>query len=943
MFQNLIKILTKLNTGKSYFLIFISIAVTLFFSIFIKNLYFDNDLTDWVSEKSSIGRLPHYIAGKFGSSTPILILLKFDDIFTHDNLSFIKNTSDSAARVTGVDMVLSIANIDDVSSSSDGIKISGLLKYPLPPDREYYKKLKKYVMAKENYRGKIVSADSSTAMIIVKPGTGQRSDIVAANVRENIDKIVRGKNLTVYYGGLPSFLNSISVLVSRDFILLIPLVLITVFSVLFFSFRTARGIFLPLVSVVFATLMTTGLMGLFHIALNVMSVTIPVVLVACGNAYGIHVLNRYYEKAVLFTERKDIIRQVMTEISLPVIISGLTAFFGFLSLGPAQIQLVSDFGIFTGIGIFFATFISLIFIPSYLYKVKIKKSFRMKKAPEECVKVGPVADLFSGLALKSNYLIIFIFGLIIAVGVYYSTKIESRVDYLGYFDKSSEPRVVADFTIKKFGGYFPYNIYIKADIIDPGVEKMLLITEERMKFYTHTGAGGIADMVVSLEGALSGLRTIPDTREEVQNLLFFLEGRNEVDCLMTRDKKESLITLMLKTTDPSLINGLESFLGTYLTNFSSKIATVVNRPDNPELPGIEKIFLGNLFYDNGLDYSNEDLDKMALMLCISNRKFSPSINRESLLRYITGDESEISLDPAEAARVVNSLAALKDFNRDEIIKSLSRSLPRKSVTNAADISDFSKSISRIISENFRQSRIDYLAGLIKKTIPPVKASSILDENLKYAISPLAWETIPSVNPVRKDIVSEAEVHEIGQTGYAYVGELLRREIIRDQVFSLAVTLIVVFLFNIYVFRSVKQGLLSMIAMPFTLIINFALMAIFKIPLDIVTVSIGSISIIGIDYTLHFIARYSIETDKNPGDRLTALKITFATAGKAIIFNALSVGLGFAVLSFSSITALRNLGFLLAMTMFTSCTASLVLLPAVLSLQGASKNHSLKKK
>jgi uncharacterized protein len=95
------------------------------------------------------------------------------------------------------------------------------------------------------------------------------------------------------------------------------------------------------------------------------------------------------------------------------------------------------------------------------------------------------------------------------------------------------------------------------------------------------------------------------------------------------------------------------------------------------------------------------------------------------------------------------------------------------------------------------------------------------------------------------------------------------------------------------------------------------------------VTIGSISIIGIDYTIHFIARYSIEMKKNGQDKAEAFRMTLATAGKAILFNALSVGLGFAVLCFSSIITLRSMGFLLSITMLVSCVTSLTLLPAIL--------------
>ncbi len=929
MFEKLIDKLSQLNIKFSAWIIIGSVVITVLFSIFIKNLYFDNDLTNWVSENSELGRLPHYVAKKFGSNTPILLEFKFDDCFTYENLSLIREVSDDLEKMEGVDMVMSIANIDEISSSEGSVKVSKLLTYPLPREKGFYIKLKEKVLSKKEYNKVIISSDATTAMVIVKPRTDQRNDIIAAKVRKNVEKIMEGKKGVVYYGGLPSFMNSITEIVLKDFILLIPLVVLVVMGVLFYSFRTGRGILLPLLSVAFAALMAMGLMGLFRIPLNIMSVTIPVVLIACGNAYGIHVLNRYYEKAALFTDKKEIIRQVMREISLPVILSGLTAVFGFLSLATAQIRLVRDFGIYTGIGVFFATFISLMFIPSFLYKSKIQKSFRMKTAALKTVKIGRMANIFTNLVVKRSWLIITVFGIITVIGIIFSTKLISKVDYLAYFDKKSEPRVVADFTIDKFGGYFPYNIYIKADIKNPDVLKLLLITEEKMKFYTHLKPNGVADMITLLNQAMSGIKTIPETKAEVENLWFFVEGKSELDSVVTKDKTEALISCMVKSTDPAFINGLEAYLGNYLSHFSNKILSIENKPDNPELLNIERIFIGNLLYECGLKYSTNELDNIVLKIAEINKNYAPSINKNKLSQYLTGDESEIALTGQAAGKIISAIAGLKKFDPDSVLEALKKNMPENEKYDTEDIGALSRSLLGMINDESRMQRIGLMVSALKRIFP--QSAFVPEEDLNYTVAPFVWKTIPSSFIQNTAAVNETPVQELGQTGYAYIAELLRREIIRDQVISLIITLLVVFIFNTLVFRSVKEGLISMIAMPFTLILNYGLMAFLKIPLDIVTVTIGSISIIGIDYTLHFIARYSIEMKKNGKNKTEAIRMTFATAGKAIIFNALSVGLGFAVLCFSSIIALRNLGFLLAMTMVVSCVTSLILLPALMAL------------
>ncbi|MDR2662053.1 MAG: MMPL family transporter, partial [Treponema sp.] len=53
------------------------------------------------------------------------------------------------------------------------------------------------------------------------------------------------------------------------------------------------------------------------------------------------------------------------------------------------------------------------------------------------------------------------------------------------------------------------------------------------------------------------------------------------------------------------------------------------------------------------------------------------------------------------------------------------------------------------------------------------------------------------------------------------------------------------------------------------------------------------------------------------------------SGKAIIINALSVGLGFAVILFSRFKMLGSFGLLIALTMAASALVSLTVIPALL--------------
>ena len=87
--------------------------------------------------------------------------------------------------------------------------------------------------------------------------------------------------------------------------------------------------------------------------------------------------------------------------------------------------------------------------------------------------------------------------------------------------------------------------------------------------------------------------------------------------------------------------------------------------------------------------------------------------------------------------------------------------------------------------------------------------------------------------------------------------------------------------------------------------------------------------IGIDYTIHFMARYRKALGEDPNPR-RAIVLTMTSSGKAIFFNALVVVAGFLALLFSVTPPNQSLGMLVALNMVTSFLGAMTILPAVLT-------------
>jgi uncharacterized protein len=167
-------------------------------------------------------------------------------------------------------------------------------------------------------------------------------------------------------------------------------------------------------------------------------------------------------------------------------------------------------------------------------------------------------------------------------------------------------------------------------------------------------------------------------------------------------------------------------------------------------------------------------------------------------------------------------------------------------------------------------------------------------------------------------------------GAAMLGTLAQL-IVKGQMVSLIISLIVMFTIMAIVFRSIIGGIISIVPLVSAIIIVFGFMGYTGIDLDIATAMLSSIMIgVGIDYTVHFLWHVK-EHIKEGQDLNTAIFTTLRLSGKGIVFNALSVIIGFSVLLFSVFVPVNFFGLLILLSIGMCLIGALALLPAIISL------------
>jgi hydrophobe/amphiphile efflux-3 (HAE3) family protein len=169
------------------------------------------------------------------------------------------------------------------------------------------------------------------------------------------------------------------------------------------------------------------------------------------------------------------------------------------------------------------------------------------------------------------------------------------------------------------------------------------------------------------------------------------------------------------------------------------------------------------------------------------------------------------------------------------------------------------------------------------------------------------------------------------SGAATLMGVLSRLIVRGQLVSLFCSLIIILIIMTFVFKSFLGGVLSTLPMSVSVAMMFGLMGYLDIPLNMTTSMLTCILVgVGVDYTVHFL--WHLRDHIRSGDEIDdAIINTFKISGKGILFNGLSVIIGFSSLLFSVFVPVQIFG-ILVMSSITFCLfGALAILPALMSL------------
>ena len=237
-------------------------------------------------------------------------------------------------------------------------------------------------------------------------------------------------------------------------------------------------------------------------------------------------------------------------------------------------------------------------------------------------------------------------------------------------------------------------------------------------------------------------------------------------------------------------------------------------------------------------------------------------------------------------------------------------------------------------DNLDDSDLTILKPLLPKTVQDALVQPYLSPDSNQArINMRIVEAFPGLH--RKALVEKLEKYieeEMGYardrfrfTGMAILYNNMLYSLYDSQITTLGMVFAAILIMFIILFRNV---LLAILAMPPTVLaagMILGIMGWFGIPLDMMTITIASITIgIGVDDTIHYIHRFQEEFEKDR-DYKAAMDRTHGSIGRAIYYTSVVVTFGFSILALSNFIPTIYFGLLTGLAMVLALINNLTLL------------------
>ncbi len=365
--------------------LFIIIAVTIACFLGLKKLRIDTTLNTLVVQGSPEQKIYQRVKTEFGSDNTVLIVFEHDNLFSTKALRDIKKVTKALAKLPYADQVNSLFSVKTTRVTSSGVKTK-LLISKVPTSRSGLKNLRKDVLKNKFLKGTLVSENGKVTAVTVLLKNYKPDPKYTLKIQDEIEALLAPMKKDfkqIFIMGKPRLQKDLTSLLLKDLSRLGLYSLLILMVMIWFFLRSTVAVIIPVLTALISIVWAFGLMGHFNIPINLLSAMLPSLIIVMGSTEDVHLFSGY----LLGIEKQPGQRRFSTQyainhVGIPVILTTLTTFLGFLANALSNLQLIKDFAYASSMAILANGVVTLLLVPLVLITIGPKKATRSQSATQ---------------------------------------------------------------------------------------------------------------------------------------------------------------------------------------------------------------------------------------------------------------------------------------------------------------------------------------------------------------------------------------------------------------------------------------------------------------------------------------------------------------------------------------------------------------------------------
>lgn len=813
------------------------------------------------------------VAERFGMLSVGLVGLSADDesLLVPERTERVRTLARRLAELEGVRLVLSYPDLPDAQVRDDVLIVDLLV----PTETRDAAVLSARVLANPNAVGNLIAHDGRAAALLVyldDRATGVKRQAQLAAIRSRTAELWPHR---AYFGGAP-FIEDAAAQASRDDIEgLSPIVIVVLAVASAVLLRSVVGAALNLLVTGLGVGGVVGAHAVFGEPFSIVSSTMPVLMVALGGAFGMHIIAGYQRQVGAPPERAS---AALRELATPVLLSGATTAVAFFALVVMPQEPMRRFGVAAGGGVLVLLLLSLVVLPGWLAWLPAR-ALPPRQTQGWAPRRAPPLWLLIALA---------------ALGAWGASRWDADADPRHVFDPSSEPAQADRFFAAHFGGSQFIQIAVATDLGEPAALRRIrtLVTEV-------AAVPGVVDVrsllepIALLTEGFGGRRGIPETPERARRVLSQLADQPPMAQLMTTDGRNAMLHVKLSDASPASMQATVRAIVERIEPWRDKPLRVGPATRAEVGAAQQKATFDELEARTGRDLSDDAraaLDRDAVAV-------PPEILRTIRDRALGTDEVIAPLDAASVAAVDpsawagQSVASLRETLRTDV--------PALAASDPEGLEILAEQIPVWIDEAEAVARGKMLCVALGIDVDALRCTEV--QAIASERHDAMWEL-----PEGTDTSGAADVPWVVEvTGQPIVGMAFAESVTESVWMSTAVSAVV-----LVVLLAVVGQARAIVPALWTLLVSTGLIAAAGFPISVATSMVTCVSLgAGVDFAIHL----GVRARESEGSGAAAV----AALGGVVLMTGLELGLAFSVLQASSMPPLRQFGVGLALSLMVA--------------------------